>query len=462
MPIPPPAPLPLSRHFRALLALALPLIGSHVAQILLQVTNTVMLGWYGIEELAAAVLGVSTFMILFLMGGGFAQAAMPLAAAALGGGDEGQVRRVTRMGMWLSIAYGVAILPIFWFAEPLLILLGQRPEIAALAQDFMRITGLGMVPALMIMVLKSFFAALQRVQMVLWVTVASVGVNIGLNWFLIFGNGGAPELGLRGAAIASLTVQLFGVALLGAWAMWHPAFRRFALFQRFWRADRAALRQVWALGWPIGLTSLMESGMFHAAALMMGWIGTVELAAHGIAMEITALTFMVHVGLSNAATVRAGRADGAGDARGLRNGAGVALLTSQGIGLVIIAVFVLTPAPLLRLFLDPANPRATEIVAYGSGLLFMAALFQVADAIQVVTLGLLRGIRDTRVPMFIAIFSYWCVGIPASYLLAFHAGMGGRGLWLGMVIGLVLSAIGLSARFWSRAPRPAAVPLRTP
>lgn len=442
---------PLS-HARALLLLAFPLIGSHVAQMLLQVTDTIMLGWYGVEELAAGVLGTSSFFMVFMLGSGFAHAVMPMAAAALGRKDETQVRRDARMGMWLSIGYGIVTLPVFWWSEDLLLALGQQPQIAALGQDYMRIAALGLIPALLVMVLKSFLAAMERAQVVLWVTLAGVGVNVVLNWFLIFGNGGAPELGIRGAAVASVAVQVLSLIVLALWVTLHRDFRRFRLFQNFWRRD-AALKQVWRLGWPIGLTSLMEGGLFHAVALMMGWIGTVELAAHGIALQITAATFMMHVGLSNAATVRAGRAEGAGDAQRLRDGAWVALLVSQGLGLFVIAAFLLVPEPLVRLFLDETNPRAAQIIAYGSVLLGMAALFQVADAAQVMALGLLRGIRDTRVPMVIAIICYWGIGMPAAYLLAFKAGMGGVGLWTGLVIGLSLTAIALLYRFWRRAPR---------
>ena len=448
------APLSLPAHAKALLILGLPLIGSHVAQLLLQVTNTVMLGWYGIEELAAGVLGVSTFFILFLMGSGMAHAVMPLAAASLARGDDTQVRRDTRMGMWLSIGYGIMILPVFFYAEPLLLALGQKPEIAALAQDFMRITGLGMIPALLIMTLKSFLAAQHRAQVALWVTVVSTVANGFLNWALIFGNWGAPELGLKGAAISTVVVQVLGLVLIMLWIGSRAEYRRFRLFQRFWRPDPAAMRQVWSLGWPIGLTSLMEGGLFHAAALMMGWIGTVELAAHGIALEITALTFMIHVGLSNAATVRAGHADGAKDARDLRDGAKVAVICSQCIGLVIISVFLSIPDVLIRLFLDAANPRADQIVEYGSMLLRFAALFQVADAAQVMALGLLRGIRDTRVPLIVAIICYWGIGIPTSYVLGFVVGLGGAGIWIGLVVGLSLTAIALLLRFNARAPRP--------
>ena len=446
-------PLTPRAHARATLTLGLPLIGSHVAQMSLHVTDTVMLGWYSVEALAAGVLGASTFFILFILGSGFAQAVMPMVAAAMGRGDETQVRRDTRMGMWLSIAFGIAIYPVFWLSEPLLLALRQDPHLSELARDYLRIAGLGMVPAILIMVLKSYLAALERTQVVLWVTVAAVGVNIAVNWALIFGNWGAPELGVLGAAVATVVVQVVSLLALALYAAFLPALRRFNLFQRFWRPDWAALKQVFRLGWPIGLTGLMEGGLFHAAALMMGWIGTVELAAHGIALEVTALTFMIHVGLSNAATVRTGRFEGSGDARALRDGAKVALVLSQGIGLVVIACYLLFPEWIIGLFLAADNPHLPQIVAYGTVLLYVAAAFQVADAAQVMALGLLRGIRDTRVPMWIAAVCYWLIGIPASYVLAFPMGLGGPGLWLGLVIGLTLAAVALLWRFWRLAPR---------
>lgn len=440
-------------HIRSLLILALPLIGSHVAQMILHVTNTVMLGWYGVEELAAGVLGASTFFILFLLGAGFAHAVMPLAAEALGRSDDIQVRRATRMGMWLSIGFGVLIYPIFWFANDILLALGQQPEVASLAQDLMRITGLGLIPALLVMVLKSFLAAQGRAQIVLAATVVAAFLNAGINWLLIFGNWGFPELGIRGAAISAVTVQVFSLVVIGLWVAFRREQRRFRLFQRFWRPDPLMLKQVFSLGWPIGLTSLMEGGLFNAAALMMGWVGTVELAAHGIALEITSLTFMVHVGLANAATVRVGLAQGAGDPASLRHGAWTALGVSQAIGLFVIAAFVIFPEDLIRLFLSADNPRAPQIIAYGGALLLMAALFQVADAAQAVALGLLRGLQDTRVPMLIAAVTYWGIGIPCSYLLAFKFNMGGVGIWSGMVIGISLTAICLIVRFRASAPR---------
>ncbi|MEY4982154.1 MAG: hypothetical protein RIR62_420 [Pseudomonadota bacterium] len=452
------APLSPLGHARALSVLGLPLVGSHLAQMSLHVADTVMMGWYGVTELAAVVLGASSFFVIFILGSGFAQAVMPMVAASLGEGDEAQVRRDARMGLWLSILFGVACYPVFWWSGPILLALGQQPEVAALSQDYLRVAGLGMAPGLMVMALKSYLAALNRAQVVLWITVVAVVLNVAVNWMLIFGNWGAPELGVVGAAIATVIVQVASFVALALYAGLLPALRRFRLWQRFWRADWPAMGRVFRLGWPIGVTGLAESGLFQASALMMGWIGTVELAAHGIAMEVAALAFMVHLGLSNAATVRTAHADGSGDAAALRRGAWVAIALSVLFGLAMVALFLLFPAPILSLFLDTSAPEAAEIIAFGTVLLAVAALFQLADAMQVMALGLLRGVQDTKVPMLLAAFSYWGVGIPASYVLAFHAGLGGPGLWLGLTLGLVLAAVTMMARFWLRVPRGAAIP----
>ena len=440
-------------HARALMVLGLPIIGSHLAQMALHVSDTILLGRYGVTELAVGVIGGTGFFVIFILGSGFAQAVMPLVAAAVGRGDEVQVRRYARMGMWLSLAFGVLTYPLFWVSEAWLLGLGQKPEVARLGQDFLRIAGWGMVPALLVMALKSYLSALGRTQVVLWTTIGAVGVNFVIAYALIFGHWGLPELGVRGAAIASLSVQAGTFAVLAVYAGWLPELRRFHLFQRFWRPDWQALGQVFRLGWPIGVTGLLEAGLFSAVSVMMGWIGTVELASHGIAMQAAALAFMVHLGLSNAVTVRTGLAEGAGDARALRDGARVAIAMSVAFGLVMVALFLAFPVVILSLFLDMAKPESAQIVAYGTVLLALAALFQLGDAIQVIALGLLRGIRDTKVPMWAAAFSYWVVGIPTSYVLAFRFGMGGAGLWLGLVVGLAVASGTLMWRFWHRAPR---------
>lgn len=439
------------QHARATLALGLPLIGSHVAQFAITLTDAVMLGWYDVTALAAQVLGGTLFFVLLIMGSGFAFGVMPMVATAAAAGDDLQVRRITRMGLWVSIGFGLMSLPLFLFSDPILRAAGQPPAIAALAGDYLRIAGLAMVPALLVMVLKSHFSALERTRIVLWVTLAAVGVNIAVNYALIFGHWGAPELGIRGAAFASLAVQTASIAGLVLYAI--LATPEHALFTRFWRRDAEALAEVFRLGWPIGLTNLAEVGLFAAASVMMGWLGTLPLAAHGIALQISSIAFMVHLGFSNAATIRVGRARGKDDADGLIRGAKVVIGLSMVAVLITVVLFLGVPELLLGLFIDPADPDRPQVIAIGVGLLAAAALFQVVDAAQVVALGLLRGVQDARVPMLMAGVSYWLVGVPVAYVLGFPLGMGGAGIWLGLAAGLALAGCLMMTRFWRMAWR---------
>ena len=439
------------RHARGLTTLGLPLIGSHVAQFSITLTDTMMLGWYSVEALAGQVLGGTLFFVLFIQGSGFSQAVMPMVASAEVAGEDTQVRRVTRMGAWASVLFGLAVLPIFLWSEAVFLALGQAPETSAIAGDYLVIAGFGILPALLVMVLKSYLAALERTQVVLWVTVAAVGVNAVVNYALIFGNWGFPEMGVRGAALASVVVHVASVLGLVVYANW--ATPEHTLFQRLWRPDWEAFGRVFRLGWPIGITSLAEAGLFAASTTMMGWLGTLPLAAHGIALQITSLIFMIHLGLSNAATVRAGQAFGRGDGPGLRAGARVALAMSMLAALVSLILFLGVPEPLIGLFMNPEEPDRAGVIAVGTGLLAAAALFQLVDAGQVMALGLLRGVQDTRAPMIIAAISYWIVGVPASYVMGFHTNLGGVGIWLGLAVGLALAAVLLLARFWGWSAR---------
>jgi MATE family multidrug resistance protein len=443
------------QHMRAILGLGLPLIGSHVAQFAIALTDAVMLGWYSVEALAAEVLGGTLFFVLFIMGSGFAWAVMPMVASAASSGEAAQVRRVTRMGLWASAFFGLLTLPAMLGARAVFGWLGQAPDTSALAADYLGIAGWAILPALMVMVLKSCLAALERTAVVLWVTLAAAALNIVINYALIFGNFGMPEMGVRGAALASLVVNLAAMAALVAHVI--RTMPEHAIFRRLWRPDWEALGRVFRLGWPIGLTNLAEMGLFAAASVMMGWLGTLPLAAHGIALQVTSVVFMVHLGLSNVATVRAGQAQGRGDIEGLRDGARVALALSGTVALLTVIVFLAVPEVLIGLFLSPDDPDRAAVIAIGVTLLAAAALFQVLDAAQVMALGLLRGVQDTRVPMLIAALSYWAVGVPVSYLLGLVLGLGGPGIWLGLAAGLALAGVFMLARFWGwSVPRLAA------
>lgn len=433
---------------RVLLKLGLPLIGSHLAQLGIVTADTIMMGWYGVDPLAALSLSGPIFFILFILGSGFAIAIMPMVAAALTIGDNRQIRRVTRMGLWLSVLYGVIVTPLFLFAGPILAAAGQDPEVARLSGLYLSVLGVGMVPALLVMVLRNYLTALELTRAILGYTLITIVLNVALNYALIFGNWGAPELGIVGAGIASVLGNLF---MFAAFAI-HSARSRpeHDLFKNIHRPDWPAFGQVYRLGWPVGLTLLAESALFAATSFMMGWVGTVELAAHGVALQITSLTFMAHVGLSSAITVRVGAAWGKA-APGRVNAIGIAgaLLALFFVALTVIA-FLGIPETLIDLYLDPDEPARPEILTFGILFLAVAALFQLVDAAQIHGMGLLRGVQDTKVPMNIAIISYWGFGMPVAYLLGFPLGYEGLGIWLGLTLGLAVAAVLLQYRFWTR------------
>lgn len=438
-------------HLRALLILGLPIVGSQLAQMSLHTTDIVMMGWYGVEPLAALVLGTSVWFLLFIFGSGFGTAVLPMVASAAANGGDTEVRRVTRMALWLSLLWATAALPVMWFSEPILLAIGQKPQIAAMAQAFLRIAGFGMFPALTVVTLRSFLVALERTQVVLWITVGGFFINAALVWALVFGHWGAPELGVQGAALASVTTQLLTMIATLAYARMFRPLRHFQLFIRFWKPDPLAFGRVWQLGWPIGLTALFEAGLFIAAAMMMGWLGALPLAAHGIAMQAAAIGFMVHLGISQALTVRTGQAVAQQDMAGMRDGAFAGIAMSVTVAVAVVAAMLLFPAQIVGLFVSNQDPQRAGLMAVGVQLLAMAALFHFTDAMQVIALGLLRGVQDTKTPMLIASVSYWVIGIPSSYILGFMLNFGPVGVWLGLVIGLAVAAGLLMLRFWGQS-----------
>ncbi len=443
-------------HVRATLSLGLPLVGAQIAQISITTTDVVMLGWYGTSELAASVLATQVFFFVYIFGAGFTHAVMPLAAQAEGRGDAQQVRRSVRMGFWVVMLYALLVMPVLWRIEPLLVALGQEPALAVKARHYMEIAQWGLFPALAVLVLRAFFSALSRAQVVLWSALAGTLANGVLNYAFIFGRFGAPEMGIRGAALASVASSFLMLAILVVWALVRPEFRAYQLFVRFWRAEWHAFREIVRLGLPIGFTIIAEVGLFAAASLMMGWLGTLPLAAHGIALQLGSIAFMVPLGLASAATVRIGQHSGRGDLPGLARAAHAALLVAGLFALASALLFWAIPETLVGLFIDETKPDAAEILAIAVPLVAIAAAFQFVDAMQAIGAGLLRGLKDTRVPMLMAVVSYWGIGLPTAYVFGIVLGFGGPGIWWGLALGLGVAAVLLNWRFFRRGRRLAA------
>ncbi|KAA0971103.1 MATE family efflux transporter [Aureimonas fodinaquatilis] len=444
-----------SSNIRATLLLGLPLIGAQLAQMGINVSNTIMLGQLGAHELAAAVLGMQLFHIIWMFGSGFSYAVMPLAANAAGRGDHQAVRLSVHMGLWAITLYTLVMMVLLWNGEALLILLGQDHTIAAMAGDYMRVLQWSLLPQLVIMTLRSFLSAIERPKIVLYALLAGGALNILLNYCLIFGNFGFPALGMPGSGLATVVSMCCVAGYLAFYCRAKADLKPYNLLSQIWQPYAPAFREVVRLGWPIGATILAEVSMFAASSIMMGWLGPLPLAAHGIALQLASITFMIPLGLAGAATVRVGRAYGRHDALAISRAAWVA----HGVGISIAALaallFLLLPSPLIRLYIDPAQADAVQLVPLAISFLAIAAAFQLGDTVQVISSGILRGLKDTRVPMLLAIFSYWLVGIPAAYVLAFTAGWGGIGIWWGLAIGLTFSSSLMTMRYYLREKRDA-------
>ncbi len=446
-----PAVSPWHAEIGAMLRLALPLVGTQLAQIAIMTTDVLFMGWMGPEPLAAGALGSNVYFLLWVSAIGLGLAVAPLAAQAVGRKQRylRDVRRSVRQGLWATLTVSLPGMLVMWHAAPVLRALGQDPAIALMAQDYTRALAPGLVAATWFIVLRTFVAAFERPRSGLVVQVLTFLLNAALAYALIFGRWGAPELGLVGAGIASAIAHWASVVMLLGFILVDRRFRRFHLLGRFWRPDWRRYGEIWRLGLPVSATMLFEVGLFSGAVYAMGIIGTAELAAHQIALQCAAVTFMVPLGVGQAATVRVGLFAGAGDSEGVRRAGNVALAIGIGfMAVTMVAIWILR-YPLAALFLDLEQPGAHPVWELAAAFLVVAAVWQVMDGAQVVAIGALRGLKDTSMPMVIAGVGYWAIGAPAGLLAAFALGLGGLGVWYGLALGLLVVSV-LMVHRWIR------------
>jgi len=434
-------------HVRGTLVLGLPLVGAQLATSAIGVTDTVMMGWLGVEKLAGGVLAAQMHFVIWIFGGGFAFAIVPLAANAHGSDDARGVRRSIRMGMWaVSVYFCLSLIPL-WHSKDIMLLLGQEEVIADIVEQYLHIAMWATLPLLLFFCLRSLLTVFEFGKVILLASIAVAVMNAVFNYAFMFGQFGAPEMGVRGAAVG--TVLANSIVFIGGliFMLRNAEIARYEIFVRIWQPDWSALAEILRLGWPISFAILAEVSLFIGASIMMGWIGTVPLAAHGIALQLATITFMIPLALSNVATVRVGKALGRKDWLGLERAGISVLVISISIALLGAIAFWTVPEPLIKLFLDTSKEDTALVIAYAIPLVFVAAAFQLVDSAQVVATGVLRGMKDARTPMFIAVFCYWIVGMPIAYFLAFIMGYGGVGLWFGLALSLAIAALLLNGRF---------------
>ncbi|WP_324806895.1 MATE family efflux transporter [Sphingomonas sp. LY29] len=445
-----PSASPWTAEFKATLSLAWPLILANLTMAAIQATDVVLMGWLGPRPLAASALGLNLNFAFSLICLGLVTASSPMMATALGRSRANlrEVRRTFRQSLWLIVTVVPPIWLLLWNAEPLIRGLGQDPGLAADAALFLKGYMWSLLPFLVFQAMRNFVSALERPGWILSISLVGIVLNALLGYGLIFGHFGLPELGIIGGGLASSIVWFLLAIALGVVIVRDRQFRRFHVFARWWRPDWPRYRRLWRLGLPIGLAMGFEGGVFSAAAYLMGLIDAESVAAHAVALQIAALSFMVPWGLAQAATVRVGLFLGQDDRAGIGRAGWVAWTMGVVFMAAMALVIWLVPRDLMTIFLDdtPANAR---VIALGVTFLGIAAIFQVVDGAQVVGAGMLRGLHDTRVPMIFTFIGYWAIGIGAGAWLAFAQDWNGVGIWTGLAIGLAIVAALMLWR-WNR------------
>ncbi len=442
------------RELAETFALAWPLVLTQLAQTAIYSTDVIMIGRLGATELAASALAVNLYSVLLFTGMGLVTAAAPLISAELGARRHSvrEVRRTVRMALWAAFLYTIPASVLLWNTEAILLALGQDPGLSRQSGEFMRALQWALFPALVIVVLRNFVAALGRPILPLIVTLVGIAANILGNWVLIYGHFGMPALGLVGSGYASTITFTVMAATLAGVIFVHRSFRRTYVFGRLLKPDWARLREIVRIGTPIAFTLAFEVTVFSAAVYLMGLIDQTSVAAHAIALQIAAVTFMVPLGISQATTIRVGMAYGARDADWVGRAGSVSLAMALAFMTLAALTIWAIPRELASLFLDASNPVNAPVLDLAVKFLFIAAIFQLADGAQVVGAAMLRGLQDTRVPMLFAAFGYWVVGLGGGALLAFGAGLEGVGVWIGLAAGLGMVAVLMLWR-WSRRGR---------
>ena len=438
-------------EFAATLRLSWPLAAANLLQMLTYAIDVIFIARLGEQQLAASALAIALFGLVMWALSGLTGAVAPVAAAELGERAPAlrPVRRSVRMALWLAVASGFIGMGICLLLGPLMRVTGQEPAIIGMAIEYNTLLVFSLIPFLINNVLRSFVSTLDRPIFATAITAGGIFVNAIANYAFIFGNFGAPEMGLRGAAVATIITTLVTLAAYATAIRLDPRLHRYRIFGRLWSPDWQRFWHITRVGTPIALTITAEAGIFGAAAFLMGKIGATQLAAHTVALQIAALAFQIPFGVGQAATIRVGYFYGARDSEGMKKAGWVGIAIGTGFMATTAFAMILIPKPLLAIYIDPWDPANAALVAFALKYIVVAAAFQLFDGMQAVAAGALRGLQDTRVPMWIAAFSYWVPGIGLSIGLGFFTTLEGVGVWIGLATGLVVAALLLTYR-WAR------------
>jgi len=443
------SPQQLIREAKSTLALAVPIMAGQLSQMLMGVADSVMVGRVGVVPLAASSFAQCLLSVPFLFGIGLLQCISVRAAEAHGAGDRQTTGEVLRHGLALSILAGLALIALVLVTATQLHRFGQPPEVAAGARNFLILVALSMLPMFMAMSLRQYSEALNHPWPPMAIMLGSVLLNIVLNWIFIYGHLGSSALGLDGAGLATLLARIAALAAIFLYVLRARRFEGALPAQWLLRWHPERLRSLLKIGLPTAFQLLLEVSAFAAAAVMMGWLGTVPLAAHQIALTCCATAFMFPLGIAMATTIRISHALG---------GAEPARIRTIGLGSIALGGIFMGVSAVIFAFGGESIAHAFvadhEVARLAAMLLVVAAIFQCCDGLQVVAAGALRGLSDVTIPLLTCIFAYWLIFLPFAYLVAFHFGWGPLGIWAGLALALGLEAVLLVGRFLIKSQPP--------
>jgi multidrug resistance protein, MATE family len=441
------SPSLLLSEIRTTLQLAIPLGVIQLAEASVSFINSVMMGFLGIESLAAGALGVITFYTLILICMGMVEGGSPLAAEAFGAGDTDRIRHIFAQGLWLVLVLCLPMMLLLWHLDSILIMLGQQEQTVTLTSTYLKAIVWGCPAAVGFFIMKEVSTALNRPHLISAIALTSIPINITANYLLLFGHLGLPELGLAGIGWAGTVV--FWVNFLAAAAIlgFHPSFKEYKLFSCL-GFDGEIFAELWQNGWPVGLEYGSILLIFTLIALLSGYMGTILLAANEIVVQTIDLFLIVPIATSYAVATRVGQMFGQNDPKSAkRSGFAAITICIVTTGLIGIALW-LFPEQIANIYLDSTDADHGLIITTTIPLLRIAAIFLIAYGLNVVAMGLLMGIQNIKSPLLINILIHWSIGMASAYLLCFKLHLGSIGLWLGLTIGTALGTIFLIYRFY--------------
>ena len=440
-----------SKEFTYNLKLAFPVILGMVGHVFVGFADNIMVGQLGAAELAAVSLGNSFFYIAMSLGVGFASAITPLVAEADSSKNINDAKNAFKHGLILCVIISVFLYLMMALASPFMYKMKQPVDVVDLAIPYLNVIALSIIPLVIFEASKRFSDGLSNTKYPMYATILANILNVTINYLLIFGSFGFPKLGVVGAGIGTLISRIIMVFLLWTIFIKKDKFKPYIQDLKFKIIDSSIFKKIVDIGLPSALQTLFEVGMFTAAIWLSGVLGKNFQAANQIAFNLSAMTFMVGVGLSVAAMIRVGNQKGLSDFISLRRIAFSIFILTLLIEIVFAIMFLLLRDWLPTLYLDTNNiakaVENSEVILIASKLLLIVALFQIFDGLQVAILGALKGMQDVKIPTLITFIAYWIVGFPTCLYLGLYTNLKSSGIWIGLLIGLVFASVMLFLRF---------------